>query len=140
MKTFNANAQTVRREWYVVDATDKVLGRLASEVATRLRGKHKPEYTPHVDTGDHIVIVNAEKGLPSIAESSVAKCFANETVREVTGKAMQLMGGYGYSTEFPVEQKLRDAWGWGIAGGAIDIQKVNITAALVGKRFNQRAS
>ena len=85
-------------------------------------------------------VVNAEKGLPSIAESSVAKCFANETVREVTGKAMQLMGGYGYSTEFPVEQKLRDAWGWGIAGGAIDIQKVNITAALVGKRFNQRAS
>jgi len=61
MKTFNANAQTVRREWYVVDATDKVLGRLASEVATRLRGKHKPEYTPHVDTGDHIVIVNAVK-------------------------------------------------------------------------------
>ena len=85
-------------------------------------------------------VVNAEKGLPSIAESSVAKCFANETVREVTGKAMQLMGGYGYSTEFPIEQKLRDAWGWGIAGGAIDIQKVNITAALVGKRFNQRAS
>ncbi len=61
MKTFSANAQTVRREWYVVDATDKVLGRLASEVATRLRGKHKPEYTPHVDTGDHIVIVNADK-------------------------------------------------------------------------------
>ena len=61
MKTFNANAQTVRRDWYVVDATDKVLGRLASKVATRLRGKHKPEYTPHVDTGDHIVIVNAEK-------------------------------------------------------------------------------
>jgi len=60
MKTFSANAQTVRRE-YVVDATDKVLGRLASEVATRLRGKHKPEYTPHVDTGDHIVIVNADK-------------------------------------------------------------------------------
>ena len=85
-------------------------------------------------------VVNAERGLPSIAESSVAKCFANETVREVTGKAMQLMGGYGYSTEFPIEQKLRDAWGWGIAGGAIDIQKVNITAALGGKRFNQRAS
>lgn len=85
-------------------------------------------------------VVNAEKGLPSIAESSVAKCFANETVREVTGKAMQLMGGYGYSKEFPLEQKLRDAWGWGIAGGAIDIQKVNITSALVGRRFNQRAS
>lgn len=84
-------------------------------------------------------VVNAEKGLPSIGESSIAKCFANETVREVTGKAMQLMGGYGYSKEFPLEQKMRDAWGWGIAGGAIDIQKVNITSALVGKRFNQRA-
>lgn len=84
-------------------------------------------------------VVNAEKGLPSIGESSIAKCFANETVREVTGKAMQLMGGYGYSKEFPMEQKMRDAWGWGIAGGSIDIQKVNITSALVGRRFNQRA-
>ncbi|HAO88108.1 MAG TPA: butyryl-CoA dehydrogenase, partial [Gammaproteobacteria bacterium] len=85
-------------------------------------------------------VVNAESGLPSIGESSIAKCFANETVREVTGKAMQIMGGYGYSKEFPIEQKLRDAWGWGIAGGSIDIQKVNITSALVGRRFNQRAS
>ena len=85
-------------------------------------------------------VVNAESGLPSIGESSVAKCFANETVREVTGKAMQIMGGYGYSKEFPIEQKLRDAWGWGIAGGSIDIQKVNITSALVNRRFNQRAS
>ena len=62
MKTFSAKPETVKRDWFVVDATDKVLGRLASEVAIRLRGKHKPEYTPHVDTGDHIVIVNAEKG------------------------------------------------------------------------------
>ena len=85
-------------------------------------------------------VVNAEKGLPSIAESSVAKCFANEAAREVTGKAMQLMGGYGYSKEFPLEQKMRDAWGWGIAGGAIDIQKVNIAASLVGRRFNQRTA
>ncbi len=84
-------------------------------------------------------VVNAERGLPSVGESSIAKCFANETVREVTGKAMQLMGGYGYSREFPMEQKMRDAWGWGIAGGAIDIQKVNISSALIGKRFNQRA-
>ena len=61
MKTFSAKPETVKRDWFVVDATDKVLGRLASEVAIRLRGKHKPEYTPHVDTGDHIVIVNAEK-------------------------------------------------------------------------------
>lgn len=84
-------------------------------------------------------VVNAAQGLPSVGESSIAKCFANEAVREVTGKAMQLMGGYGYSKEYPVEQKLRDAWGWGIAGGAIDIQKVNIASALVGRRFNQRA-
>ena len=85
-------------------------------------------------------VVNAEQGLPSIADSSIAKCFANEAAREITGMAMQLMGGYGYSKEFPLEQKLRDAWGWGIAGGAIDIQKINITSALVGRRFNQRAS
>ena len=84
-------------------------------------------------------VTNAEQGLPSITDSSIAKCFANETARDVTGKAMQLMGGYGYSREFPIEQKMRDAWGWGIAGGAIDIQKVNITSALVGRRFNQRA-
>ena len=84
-------------------------------------------------------VANAEEGLPSIAESSIAKCFANETAREVSGKAMQLMGGYGYSKEFPIEQKMRDGWGWGIAGGAIDIQKINITSALVGRRFNQRS-
>jgi alkylation response protein AidB-like acyl-CoA dehydrogenase len=84
-------------------------------------------------------VVNAESGLPSVGESSVAKCYANEITREVTGKAMQLMGGYGYSREYPIEQKLRDSWSWGIAGGAIDIQKTNIAAALVGRRFNQRA-
>ena len=61
MKTFSAKTETVKRDWYVVDATGKTLGRLASEVASRLRGKHKAEYTPHVDTGDYIVIVNAEK-------------------------------------------------------------------------------
>ena len=83
-------------------------------------------------------VVNAESGLPSVGESSIAKCFANEMTREVTGKAMQLMGGYGYSREYPIEQKMRDSWGWGIAGGAIDIQKTNITSALAGRRFNQR--
>lgn len=61
MKTISANEATVQRDWYVVDATDKTLGRLASEIAHRLRGKHKPEYTPHVDTGDYIVVVNAEQ-------------------------------------------------------------------------------
>ncbi|MDH5437011.1 MAG: 50S ribosomal protein L13 [Gammaproteobacteria bacterium] len=61
MKTFSAKPAEVRRDWYLIDATDKTLGRLATEVALRLRGKHKPEFTPHVDTGDYIVIVNAEK-------------------------------------------------------------------------------
>lgn len=61
MKTFSARAETVKRDWYVVDAEGKTLGRLASELARRLRGKHKPEYTPHVDTGDYMVVINAEK-------------------------------------------------------------------------------
>jgi large subunit ribosomal protein L13 len=60
MKTFVAKPESVERDWYVVDAANKTLGRLATEIATRLRGKHKPEYTPHVDTGDYIVVVNAE--------------------------------------------------------------------------------
>ncbi|MCK9506995.1 MAG: 50S ribosomal protein L13 [Pigmentiphaga sp.] len=59
MKTFVAKPQEVKRDWYVIDAKGKVLGRVASEVARRLRGKHKPEFTPHVDTGDYIVIINA---------------------------------------------------------------------------------
>jgi len=61
MKTFSAKPETVKRDWYVIDADNKVLGRLAVEIARRLRGKHKAEYTPHVDTGDYIVVVNAEK-------------------------------------------------------------------------------
>lgn len=61
MKTYSAKAESVVRDWYVVDAADKTLGRLASFVANRLRGKHKPEFTPHVDTGDYIVVVNADK-------------------------------------------------------------------------------
>jgi large subunit ribosomal protein L13 len=61
MKTFSAKQETVKREWFVIDATDKVLGRLSTEIARRLRGKHKPEYTPHVDTRDYIVIVKPDK-------------------------------------------------------------------------------
>ena len=61
MPTFSAKPAEVHREWYLVDAGEKVLGRIATEIATRLRGKHKPEYTPHVDTGDHIVVINAAR-------------------------------------------------------------------------------
>lgn len=61
MRTFSAKSHEVKRDWFVVDATDKVLGRLATEIARRLRGKHKPEFTPHVDTGDYIVVINVAK-------------------------------------------------------------------------------
>lgn len=61
MKTFSAKSHEVKRDWFVIDATDQILGRVASEVARRLRGKHKPEFTPHVDTGDYIIVVNAGK-------------------------------------------------------------------------------
>ncbi len=61
MKTFSAKAEEVNREWFLIDAEGKTLGRMASEIALRLRGKHKPEFTPHVDTGDYIVVVNADK-------------------------------------------------------------------------------
>jgi len=61
MKTFSAKPAEVKRDWFVIDATDKTLGRMATEIARRLRGKHKPVYTPHIDTGDYIVVINAEK-------------------------------------------------------------------------------
>ena len=61
MKTFSAKPENVRRDWFVVDATNRTLGRLSTEVARRLRGKHKPEFTPHVDTGDYIIVINADK-------------------------------------------------------------------------------
>lgn len=61
MKTFSAKPAEVERDWFVIDASGKTLGRMATEIAHRLRGKHKPEYTPHVDTGDYIIVVNAEK-------------------------------------------------------------------------------
>ncbi len=61
MKTYSAKPETVKRDWFVIDANGKTLGRMATEIARRLRGKHKAEYTPHVDTGDYIVVVNAEK-------------------------------------------------------------------------------
>lgn len=86
----------------------------------------------------HRAAKTVEGGLPGIFESSVAKCFSNEMAREVTSAAVQLMGGYGYSKEYPMERRMRDAWGWGIAGGTIDIQKINIASALIGRRFDQR--
>ena len=99
------------------------------------------EMQMHVDAARLLIyraVSNAETGLPDRLQSSLAKCFANEIARTVTGNAVQLMGGYGYSKEYPAERRMRDAWGWGIAGGTIDIQKVNIAAAMVSRRFDHR--
>jgi large subunit ribosomal protein L13 len=117
MSTFVAKPHEVRRDWFLVDATDKVLGRLAAEIARRLRGKHKPEYTPHVDTGDYIVVVNAAKlrvtgnkaeqkiyyrfsGYPGgIKETNFAKAHARfpDRVLEVAVKGMLPKGPLGYA-------------------------------------------
>ena len=117
MKTFTARPREVRRDWYVIDATNQVLGRLAVEVARRLRGKHKPEFTPHVDTGDYIVVVNAAKirvtgkkatrktyyrhsGYPgSLSQTSYAKLHARFPTRVVERavKGMLPKGPLGYA-------------------------------------------
>ena len=70
MKTYTAKPETVKRDWYIVDAAGKTLGRLATEIASRLRGKHKAEYTPHVDTGDYIVVINAEQVRATAAKNT----------------------------------------------------------------------
>jgi len=80
----------------------------------------------------------AGQGLPSIYEASMGKCFANEMVREVTDKAMQILGGYGYSKEFPIERMLRDSRAWGVAGGTLQMLKVTMASIVLGRRFDQR--
>ncbi len=117
MKTFSAKPHEVQRDWFVVDASDKVLGRLAAEIARRLRGKHKPVFTPHVDTGDFIVVVNASKmrvtgakslqkkyyrhsGYPGgIYETTYEKLHAKhpERVLEIAVKGMLPKGPLGYA-------------------------------------------
>jgi len=82
--------------------------------------------------------VNAGNGLPSVFESSVAKCFSNEMAKEVTDMALQVFGGYGYSKEYPIERMLRDSRGWPVAGGTVQMQRINIASAMLGRRFNQR--
>ena len=117
MKTFSAKPHEVKRDWYVVDAADQVLGRLATELARRLRGKHKPEFTPHVDTGDYIVVLNAAKirvtgakadgkkyyrhsGYPGgISETTFAKMQSRFPTRalELAVKGMLPKGPLGYA-------------------------------------------
>ena len=81
---------------------------------------------------------NATMGLPSPLEANLAKCFANEMVKDVTGLALQIYGGYGYSKDYPVERMFRDGWAYGIAGGTIQMQKITIASQLLNRRFDQR--
>ena len=81
---------------------------------------------------------NAEEGLALVQQAAMAKCFANEMVIDVTNKAMQIFGGYGYSKEFPVERMLRDGRAWGVAGGTVQMLRVSIASTLLGRSFNQR--
>ena len=80
----------------------------------------------------------AGQGLPSVYEASMAKCYANEMVREVTDKAMLVFGGYGYSKDFPVERMLRDSRAWGVAGGTLQMLRITMASMLFGRRFDQR--
>ena len=82
--------------------------------------------------------VGTNSGFPSIRETSMAKVFANETAKAVTDMAMEILGGYGYTTEFPIERMLRDSRGWPLAGGTLQIQKVLIAATVLGRTFDQR--
>jgi butyryl-CoA dehydrogenase len=82
--------------------------------------------------------VNAGSGFPSVRETSMAKVFANETAKAVTDMAMEVLGGYGYSIEYPIERMLRDSRGWPLAGGTLQMQKIIIAATVLGRRFNQR--
>ncbi|MFC1962182.1 acyl-CoA dehydrogenase family protein [Chloroflexota bacterium] len=82
---------------------------------------------------------NAGRDFPSPLEANLAKCFANEMVREVAGLALQLHGGYGYSREYGIEKIFRDGWGWGVAGGTVQIQKITIASQMLERRFRQRA-
>jgi butyryl-CoA dehydrogenase len=82
--------------------------------------------------------VNAGTGFPSPLEANLAKCYANEMVRDVVGLALQLHGGYGYTKEHTIEKIFRDGWGWGVAGGTVQIQKITIASQLLGRSFPQR--
>ena len=94
MKSYVAKPLEIERKWYVIDATDKTLGRLSTEIASRLRGKHKPIYTPHVDCGDHIIVINAEK-IKVTGNKATQKVYRHHTgfmggMREVSYKDMMI--------------------------------------------------
>ncbi len=86
----------------------------------------------------HRAAIGAESGFPSVKETSMAKVFANETAKAVTDMAMEILGAYGYTKEYPVERMLRDSRGWPLAGGTLQIQKIIIASAVLGRRFDQR--
>lgn len=106
MKTFSAKPETVKRDWFVVDADGKTLGRLATEIALRLRGKHKPEFTPHVDTGDYIVVINAEK-VRVTGRKSTDKMYHRHTGYIGGLKSMSFNKMIGHKPELVIETAVK---------------------------------
>lgn len=106
MKTFSANAETVQREWFVVNAEGKTLGRLATEVAIRLKGKHKAVFTPHADTGDYIVIVNADK-VHVTGNKASQKMYYRHTGYPGGLRSMSLQELRDYAPERIIEQAVK---------------------------------
>lgn len=106
MKTFSAKPAEVKRDWYIIDAEGKTLGRMATEIAMRLRGKHKPEYTPHVDTGDYIVVINAEN-IAVTGNKEAAKVYHRHTGYPGGLKSMTLEKLRGRAPERILEKAVK---------------------------------
>ncbi len=106
MKTFSAKQESVKRDWYVIDAAGKVLGRVATEIARRLRGKHKTEYTPHVDTGDYIIVINADK-LQVTGKKSRDKIYHHYTGYQSGLKASSFQDMMKRAPRFAIEEAVR---------------------------------
>ncbi len=136
MKTFTAKPESVQRDWFIIDAEGKTLGRLATEVARRLRGKHKPEYTPHVDTGDYIVIVNAEK-VTVTGNKSQAKMYYRHTgypggIKEINFADLQVR-----SPEMIIEKAVKGMLPKGPLGRAM-FRKLKVYAGAEHKHAAQQ--
>ena len=125
-----AAAYSLERETFGKPIADRqAIQMMIADMATRVDAARLLVYR---------AVVGAQSGFPSIRETSMAKVFANETAKAVTDMALEILGGYGYSAEYPVERMLRDSRGWPLAGGTLQIQKIVIAAAVLGRRFDQR--
>ena len=109
MKTYVAKPSTIKRDWFVIDATDLTLGRVATEIARRLRGKHKPEYTPFMDTGDYIIVINASKIKPEqVLETAVRGMLPKGPLGRAMFRKLKVYAGeqHNHAAQQPQELKL----------------------------------